>query len=492
MSDLLRGLFAQRDAAMADYEYVAAVYRQACEAGTPPDDYTAAYNEHRSRVEELDARILEVEAEETRKRQIDEARVRAGIDTVPTVVVREEPRTYGPGSPNSYFADLCWAAMPGDPHFRDAQERLVAHGREVVRDCVNDVNARKRVVRLAREHYRKDEARGRQFISDIEARALEVRAMDTTAASGGSFVTPEYLVSEYAPFRQFGRVFIDQANVQPLPEYGMTVYLPHVTGPAGVASQSSQNAGITETDPTAGYLSANLVTEAGQVTVSQQLLDRAGPGIQFDRIVFDQLQRAYNQAIDTAVLTAALANAGTVTDAHTTATGAAVIQDLYSDVATAAQQMETATGTVLSPTHLFATPTEWAFVSSQLDSNGRPLVVPSAGGPFNAIAAAIAGKEAVVPEGATGYELLSLPVFKDGNIPTTNAGADTQIVVAHMPEVWVWEGEPVPRTIPQTFAQNLSVLLQLYAYYTVIVRYPAAVQSITGARYPVSPTFIYS
>jgi hypothetical protein len=57
-----------------------------------------------------------------------------------------------------------------------------------------------------------------------------------------------------------------------------------------------------------------------------------------------------------------------------------------------------------------------------------------------------------------------------------------------MPEVWVWEGDLVPRTIPQTYAQDLAVLLQLYAYVTCIVRYPLAVQTITWPANVVWPS----
>jgi hypothetical protein len=72
-----------------------------------------------------------------------------------------------------------------------------------------------------------------------------------------------------------------------------------------------------------------------------------------------------------------------------------------------------------------------------------------------------------------------LPVFEDGNIPV--ASTYNRVVVAHMPEVWFWEGDLVSRVIPQTYAQNLSVLLQIYAYVGSIVRYPLAVQSISSS-----------
>lgn len=485
-SEMLRGLFAERDKAFTDYEHVAKTFRTAAASGVLPDGYQAAYDEHRDALDALTDRIVEVEADEDRANKVNAARARSGLD-LPQNFITAEPRTYGEGTGNSFYADLCWSAMPGDPHYIDAQARMLQHGREVVRDSQTDPALRARVIKSAREHYRNAENRGRTFIADLESRAGEVRAMDTGSSSGGSFVTPQYLVDDWAKWNQFGRTFVDATNRQNLPEYGMTVFLPAIQGPAAVAAQVGQNQGIVEGDPTAGYLQSSLITEAGQVTVAQQLLDRAGPGVEFDKILFMQLTQSYNQAIDTAVILASLANAGTVTDTLTTATSLAVLTDLYSDIAKASQQMETTPGTILPPSHIFTTPTEWGFVSSQLDATGRPLIVPSYAGPFNAVAASISGKENIVTEGDTGYELLSLPVHKNGNIP--QSGANTQLIVAHMPEVWVWEGTPVPRTVPQTYAQNMSVLLQLYSYWTCIVRYPKAIQAITGARYPAVPSF---
>jgi HK97 family phage major capsid protein len=488
----IKEMIEARDALVAELDALEAPWLvEDVEArSVPSDEDVTKAEELRGRITESDEAILRVDADMRRRAAVDEARTRLLVP-VGDGVVRSEARTYSPVNPqNSFFADKCWEALPSDPHYRDALARLEQHGKEVVRDSIHDSEERARVARSLKEGYRKDESRARMAASDLESRSMELRAgMDTTAGSGGSFVTPQYFVSDYAPYRQYERVFADLTNKQDLPDYGMTIFLPHVTGPAAVATQATQNQGVSETDPTAGYLSASLVTEAGQVTISQQLLDRAGPGIQFDKIVFDQLQRNYAQQIDAAVLVAALASAGAVTNSNTGASGTNVVQSLMSDVGKAIQAIETTQGTVLAPTHVFTTPTEWAFLETQLDSTGRPIVAAGYQGLYNAAAAA-SGKENVATSGDTNFQLLSLPVFKDANIPVS--GANTQVIVADMAEVWFWEGPLVPRTIPQTFAQNLSVLLQLYSYNAVIVRYPSAVQAVTGARYPATPSWLQS
>lgn len=406
--------------------------------------------------------------------------------------VENEPTTYGPGSPNSYFADFVRAQSPAWSGHFDAVERLLRASHEASKELRNGKKKSRRAIeRLIREEHREGNAQRAQEAIE-RARALgsvgrgELRAMSSGASSGGSFVTPIYFVAEYAPYRQFGRVFVDQANKQELPDYGMAVYLPALSGPAGVASQTEGSA-VTETDPTAGYLSAALTTEAGEVVVSQQLIDRAGPNFAFDRMVFDQLNRALAASVDPYVVNTALANAGQVSYtgsfALTAANGAS---SFYTKVAAAKAATVDAAGTVLPATHLFAIPNRWEYVQAYTDGQARPLVVPSYASPFNATAGGSDGQP--LAEGFTGYRMQGLEVYEDGNIPLIGTANTDQVIVAHMPEVWVWEGTPVPRVIPQTLAQNLQVLLQLYEYITAIVRYPKAVQTINGSAMT-PPTF---
>lgn len=152
---------------------------------------------------------------------------------------------------------------------------------------------------------------------------------------------------------------------------------------------------------------------------------------------------------------------------------------LYGQVAKAKSDIRTLAGTVLNPDHLFVRPTRWEAMAAVADTQGRPLLVPDYAGPFNAAAAGSAsGDEGI--EGATGYKFVGLPVFTDQNVPDQGTTTNDQAVVGCLSEVWVFEGAITPRTIPQTKANTLQVILQQYSYATVIKRYAEGVVAING------------
>ena len=488
---MLDTLYASLDAAEKEFEDRATPLLAETRALT--EDENAKIEEMRAARSLIRERILQIENDVKQAELVQEARTRLGTAAVDaSISVREVPKTYGPGSHHSFYADLVRVQNPsfgGDTEA--ANLRMLEHAKEVAGE-MRDSNSKygQFAARSVRSLNRSDDRVG---VEDSVQRAMhfgeqELRAgMSTGSTSGGSFVTPQYFVSEYAPYRMFNRVFADAANKMPLPDYGMTIYLPSVNTPAAVAAQAGENQGITEQDPNAGYLSTGLTTNAGQVTVSQQLLDRAGPDFQFDVMVFDQLRRAYDSTLDTYVLTQALANAGTSATQSTAGwqSSGSSAGYLYSKLGQAKALCVDAAGVVLPATHAFFQPINWEWYASQVDVEGRLQITPNAHGPYNAIGAGSDGTP--IADGDTGYVVNGLHVMEDGNIPAT--GGTNQVVVAHMPEVWFWEGDLVTRTVPQTAAQNLSVLLQAYAYVGAIVRYPKAVQSIAGAGIPLAPSF---
>jgi HK97 family phage major capsid protein len=499
----IRELIQRRDALMAELDTVLEPVLTEVEADRREltSDEETRQAEIEGEVEAIDARVLELDRKEQHNRSIAEARARANTDLSATdMQVTDEPKVYGEGSPNSFVADLVKSSNPGFTGFRAARERMEKYEYQIAVEVARDTEEGKRATGAIREARRSHDSHSfNEAIDELRARGnagsesgLESRAMSAGSGSGGSFVTPVYFIQEWAPYRTPGRAFIDACNKQAMPDYGMTIYIPAVQSDAGVAVQESapgtgEGTAVTETDPTTGYLSANLQTEAGQVVVSQQLLDRAGPNFAFDRLIFDQLTRDYNKAADAFTLSAALAGAGQIKynasawaltfPWQTTPGGEGV--SFYDKVAQAKSVIRTAAGVVMDPTHLFVDPRRFELLETAMDTTGRPLLVPGYANPMNA-AAAGNGDGKTGYEGDSGYKLTSLPIYQDLNIPTVSAGFD-QAIVGALDEVYVWESSLVPRVIPQTYAQNLQVLLQVYAYIAVIPRYPTAVQSINGS-----------
>lgn len=430
----------------------------------------------------LDERIEELKAQRDRQNRIAEARKAMGIGMEERggrdgahVSVTNEPMLYGEGAQVSYYRDLIYSSLPGHPASLEARDRLTQYGHEVN----TEINLRSEVGRKAQNALRSMTQENRTGITSGGG------ATATAASGGAAFVSPLIFIDDYAPYRQFGRAFADRCNKQQLPDYGMELYLPAVTAPAGESYQTEADA-VDESDPTFGYLSSTLTTIAGQVTVTQQLLDRAGPGFEFDKMIFDQLNRAYAPKVDDLVFTAALANAQTITwNGSYTITTASGSGGLYEKVAYGKNLLATTDGTVLNADTVAMTPARWNYTASFADADGRPLVVPGANGVFNSVTS---GGGNAPFEGDTGYSIQGVPIITDNNLPPQGTTTSDQIIVANCSEIYLWESTPVQRVVPQTLASTLQCIVQVFGYAGVIARYPSGTAVITGTALT-APTF---
>src|ERR1019366_4343333 len=199
----------------------------------------------------------------------------------------------------------------------------------------------------------------------------------------------------------------------------------------------------------------------------------------------------YAPKVDTYALQQALAGAGS--QPWTGSSGAFDLTTtsgsggFYGQVSKAKAAIRTTAGTVLNATHLFLTPQIWEYIAATADSTGRPLVAPNYAGVMNAAAAGSQDGDVGI-EGVTAYRLAGLPAFTDANIPSIGTTSESQAIVGDLNEVYVYEGAVVPRVIPQTYANQLSTLLQIYSYLAVVVRYPLGVVSIFGTPFA-TPTY---
>jgi HK97 family phage major capsid protein len=401
------------------------------------------FEELEAEVKQLEERIEEVAERERREARVAElrARVLAGAPSVGRDSIVGPYRPDGPG----FFRDLI-AARRGD---LGAAERLHEHQVRVTRALID---------------------RGE----------MQVRDISRTDGAGGEFVPPLWLMDEYAALARASRVTADLVRRLPLPEGTDSISVPRVTGGASVAAQADNQA-VSETDMTTGSVTAPVTTIAGQQDASLQLVEQSPAGM--DRIIFADLLAAYAAELDRQVITGngtapnhrgilnvSGINAVTYTDTSPT------VGELYPKLADAISRI--ATNRYAPAEAIVMHPRRWAWITAALDSQGRPLVTPSAG----AASAPVAVSTAPTAEGAVGT-MHGLRVYLDANIPT-NLGAGTNedvIIVLRASDLLLFESALRIRVLQEVLSGTLAVRFQLYAYSAFMAgRYPAAISTVGG------------
>lgn len=327
-----------------------------------------------------------------------------------------------------------------------------------------------------------------QFGNDYEAReriqrhqnemSVEMRAASTSSFDG--LVVPQYLVDLYAPLARAGRPFADAARKHIMPQQGMSVVISRITTGTDVAYQTSQNTAAVSQDPDDTTLTVNINTIAGQNSVSKQALMR---GYNIENIVLGDLIRAYNTKLDNSLLNgtgangqplglAAMTTGILVTYTATTGTVAGV----FPKIADAIQQVQSTI--YASPNAIIMHPRRLGFFLAGLDGSNRPLVVPTANNPQNAM-----GVGTGLPSyGNSGYSLLGLPIITDANV-ATNLGTSTNqdsIYVVDLNECHLWEEAPTYVKFEEPAGKvAINIVLFGYSAFTSL-RYPGAIAAING------------
>jgi HK97 family phage major capsid protein len=442
-------LIEQRDARIQEsQQLIATAEAEARDLTTDEDNKIAAILDE---VRGLDTKIdnaLEVEkrsAEAAAARKNIDAEVRGGA------IVKNEARTYRPGGDHDFIADAFRAQILGA---YDARERIARHQNE---------------------------------------EAIERRAVGTGAFTG--LVVPQYLVDLVAPFARAGRPFLDAATTgHGLPAEGMTLYISRITTGSSTAVQTSENSAVSETNMDDTLLSVPVITVAGQQTASRQSLER---GTNIEQIIMGDLVRAWHTSLDAQGILGS-GSSGQAKGIYTTLDGGAneitytdsspSVAELYPKLADAIQRVQT--NTYQQPTHWLMHPRRLAFFLSALDSQNRPLVVPQANIPMNALSVG----DGAIRYANSGYSMLGLPIITDGNVQT-NLGAGTNedviyCVNANESHLWEATGHPMMLNFEQPNAASLGVLIVVYGYaaYTA-ERYGAVGHSMITGTGLVAPSF---
>jgi HK97 family phage major capsid protein len=391
-------------------------------------------------VKELDEQIRKHKELEERSAQAAEVRAETKIDTA-VAVVKSEPRTYSAESKNSFVRDAYAAQFSND---FAAAERLARHMNEE-----------------------------------------RVERRDVTSANFAGLVVPQFLTDLAAPFARAGRPFLDRARKHSLPASGLTLSISRVTTGSATAVQT-EGAAVQETNMDDTKLDVSVVTVAGQQNVSRQALER-GTGI--DSLVMADLVSAYHTNLDSLfVTTSATSLTNVITQVITYTDASPSVAELYPKLLDAVQRIQT--NFFGGPNFILMHPRRLAFILAAVDTTNRPLAVPTAHGPMNAVAT---GDSSVV-YGNSGYTIAGLPVITDANVITTNGAGSNEdvIIVGNTQEAHLWEqgdGSPMMLRFEQPKGAELDVTMIVYGYSAFTAgRYPNAFALIGGTGL-VSPTF---
>jgi HK97 family phage major capsid protein len=429
--------------------------RSSTDGTLTPEQVTAARDARdnaRAAIVPLQAEVEDLDAEIAREAANDAAQASrtpnantdgnpgAARNTDSVARIGHEPTTYQRGGRNSYFRDLTAVNLSrGD--MRGALQRL-------------------------------------------ERNDQETRALTTVDGAGGDFVPPLWLVDQFVELARAGRVVADQLAQQQLPGGTDVINLPRLATGTATAEQTTQNTAVQNTDATTGAVAANVATIAGQQVISVQLLEQSP--INMDDVLLGDLAADYAIKLDTFVINNNATNKVgllNVTGANAAAITATTATGLYAAVANGIQLINT--NRFMPADKIFMHPRRWAMLLAAMDTSGRPLVVPEAGG-FNAVGTPGAN----VAQGYVGT-LQGLPVFVDPNIPT-NLGAGTnedRVIIVRSPDSILYEGTLRSEAFRETKADQLSVLLRVYNYAALHAsRLPKSISIVAGIGL-VPPTF---
>ena len=401
-------------------------------------------------IEKLDGRIEQISEIETRKQAANELAKRVEVSTPNATqvggwkVTSEEP-TYHARGKNSFLADAMNAEFSRD---FDAQERITRYNRE-----------------------------------------LQVEKRDVGTAAFAGLVVPQYLVDLYAPLARAGRPVADICRKHVLPAQGMTVNISKVTTGTAVDYQAAENDTATETNIDDTLLTVNVNTIAGMQDVSKQAILR---GANIEDVVLADLISAYNTKLDFGILngsgssgqptgiTTALTAVVTYTDASPT------VGEMYPKIVDGIQRVQSAV--FQGPNYIIMHPRRLGFFLAGVDDQKRPLVVPNANGPMNAI-----GTYSGLGYGQSGqYSMLGLPVITDANVTTTNGTGTNEdlIYIVSSDEMHLWEAPQMPTYV--RFEQpdgKVAIRIVLFGFSAFTAQRRPLAGAVIGGTGLVTPSF---
>lgn len=293
-----------------------------------------------------------------------------------------------------------------------------------------------------------------------EESKLYVTAADDSWTTNPAFNPTQYL-SEFVTNTRFPRSAVDACSKGVLPPKGNTINVPALVdsegGLAGVAptvTVEAEAGAVSATGMVTQYLTGTVNKYSGMNTLSVELLERTD-NPQFFSELTNQLQIAYMNATDQAVITAINATGFTSTGVAATAAGlisytAESTANVYKNSGYFAQNFVGSTGI-------------YNLLLGAVDSTGRPI--------FNAYqpnAAALANAAGMVSNNSVRGNVLGLDLYVD-RFMTAGVADNSAFILA--PEAFtVYESPQAYMSV--NVVSNLQVQVAIYGFMATIAKIP--------------------
>jgi HK97 family phage prohead protease len=293
-----------------------------------------------------------------------------------------------------------------------------------------------------------------------EESKLYVTAADDSWTTNPAFNPTQYL-SEFVTNTRFPRSAVDACSKGVLPPKGNTINVPALvdsngglSGVAPVVTVEAEAGAVANTGMVTEYLTGTVNKYSGMNTLSVELLERTD-NPQFFSELTNQLQIAYMNATDQAVITAINATGFTSTGVAATAAGlisytAESTANVYKNSGYFAQNFVGSTGI-------------YNLLLGATDSTGRPI--------FNAYqpnAAALANAAGMVSNNSVRGNVLGLDLYVD-RFMTAGVADNSAFILA--PEAFtVYESPQAYMSV--NVVSNLQVQVAIYGFMATIAKIP--------------------
>lgn len=295
----------------------------------------------------------------------------------------------------------------------------------------------------------------KRYVLDADAKFGSVlTAANDSFTTNPAFTPIQYMNEFITNTRNFGRPAIEACGgTKPLPSQGMTFNIPKLTTAPAVAS-AAEAASVTNTGMVTAYITGTKVKYAGTNIISREIIDNGSDSPLFYSELMAEMNAAYNDATDAAVIASLTANG------QQAAITAGTIAGMESFIGTEAVAAYTGTGYFAK--NLLAGTSWWTSFIGAVDTTGRPLF--NATQPMNPL-----GESSAT---ARRGSILDLDLYVDRKAVATSVNESAFIIAPD--SVGVYES-------PRTFLQiqvlpTLEVQVALYGYMAVVVKLAAGVR----------------